>query len=50
VESLLLLAMAIVTALISIPLTYFAVHSHRELRHPRPHHTLHRLIVETHGE
>ena len=46
-ENLLLLITGILAGLTSIPLTYFAVHSHRELRHlRRSHHTLRELLVE----
>ncbi len=50
-QSTLLLITGVVAGLTSIPLTYFAVHSHREIRHLRhSHHTLRRLIIEVHGE
>ena len=43
----LLLITGILAGLTSIPLTYLAVHSHREIRHlRRSHHTLHRLLAE----
>ena len=43
--------MGVVAGLTSIPLTYFAVNSHREIRHlRRSHHTLHRMIIEVHGD
>jgi hypothetical protein len=50
-QSLLLLVTGIVAGLTSIPLTYFAFHSHREIGHlRRSHHTLHRLLAEAHAE
>ena len=45
--NLLLMITGILAGLTSIPLTYLAVHSHRELRHlRRSHHTLRELLVE----
>jgi hypothetical protein len=45
--NLLLLITGILAGLTSLPLTYLAVHSHRELRHlRRSHHTLRELLVE----
>ncbi len=50
-QSTLVLITGVVAGLTSIPLTYLAVHSHREIRHlRRSHHSLHRLIVEAHGD
>ena len=46
-ENLLLLITGILAGLTSLPLTYLAVRSHRELRHlRRSHHTLRELLVE----
>jgi hypothetical protein len=45
--SALLLITGILAGLTSVPLTYLAVHTHREIRHlRRSHHTLRDLIVE----
>lgn len=50
-ENLLLLITGIVAGLTSIPLTYFAVHSHREIRHlRRSHHRLHALVAEARSD
>ncbi|HKV67272.1 MAG TPA: hypothetical protein VJN72_04225 [Gaiellales bacterium] len=45
--NLLLTITGILAGLTSIPLTYLAVHSHRELRHlRRSHHTLRQHLIE----